>query len=280
MSSIYGRLGFDAGNPIAAQAVRPMDDGVLKQMKMMPSFLNAWQTKDVAEANTGGYFQNPVANTIINVNITANTMMKMANGNPLVGTTSTITNLLANTKNNAILISYSNTQIGISSECNNFTYITNRLSNVVGMDSDMTTPHYQIAIGYGKMMAYITYQSDGIQNNSPMMGSFTSLYTGNTLNALIANTTPLLTILTNSLSGNNSSISLSDAQKLDNNMYQMYTTMYRCRTSDSAFYQNSAAVFSDYNNATQFNGAGQTETQLIQEVIGSPKLLSRLNANT
>jgi hypothetical protein len=280
MSSIYGRLGFDASNPIAADAVRPLDDSVLKQMRIMPPFLNAWQTKDVAEANTGGYFQNPVTTTIVNVNIVANTMMAMANGNPLVGTTGTITSLLANTKSNAILIGYSNTAIGISSECNNFIYITNRLSNVIAMNADMNTPHYQIAIGYGKMMSYITYQSDGVANNSPMMGCFTSLYTGNTLNALIANTTPLLTILTNSLSGNNSSISLSDAQSLDSNMYQIYTTMYRCRTSDTSFYQNCAVVFADYNTVTQFNGAGQTETQLLQEKIASPKLLARLNANT
>jgi hypothetical protein len=280
MSSIYGRMGFDGSNPIADIAVKPLDDSVMKQMKMMPPFLNTWQTKDVAEANTGGYFQNPVATTIINVNATANTMRHMANSNPLVGTTGTITTLLANTKNTAILISYSNTALSISSECNNFTYITNRLSNMVSMGTDTTTPHYQLAIGYGKMMSYIAYQSDGVQNNSPIMGCFTSLYTANTLNSLVANTTPLLTTLTNSLTGNNSSISLTDAQSLDSNMAQIYSTMYRCRTSDTSFYQNCAAVFADYTAATQFNGAGQSENQLIQEVIGSPKLLERLNANT
>jgi hypothetical protein len=204
----------------------------------------------------------------------------MANGNPLVGSTGTITSLLANTKITAITIGRSNTALGISSECNNFTYITNRLSNMVPMNSDMTSPHYQIAVGYGKMMSYITYQSDGVANNSPMIGAFTSLYTANTLNSLVANTNILLVTLQNSLTGNNSSISLTDAQSLDNNMTQIYTTMYRCRTSDTLFFQNSALVFEDYNNATQFNGAGQTETQLIQELIGSPKLLSRLNANT
>ena len=280
MSSIYGRLGFDAENPIADLAVRPLDDGVLKQMKMMPPFLNDWQTKDVAEANTGGYYQNPVATTIINVNNTANTMWHLANGHPITGTSTTITNLLSHTKNTAIDISYSNTAAHITSECDNFLYITNRLSNVVSMDKDMTTPHYQIAIGYGKMMSYITYQSDGVANNSPMMGCFTSLYAGNTLNSLVANTNTLITTLQNSLTGNNSSISLTDAQNLDNNMTQIYTTMYRCRTSDTSFFQNCSTVFNDYTAATQFNGAGQTETQLLQEVIGTPKLLARLNANT
>jgi len=279
MASVYGRLGFDSTNPVANSIVQPLAPDVLAQMKMIPSWMNAWQTKDVAEANTGGYFQNPVANTIINVNTVANTMIRMANGNPLVGSTGTITSLLSNTKNNAITIGRSNTAAGISSECNNFTYITNRLSNVVDMGSDVTTTHYTIAIGYGKMMSYLTNQTDGVQNNSPSIGGFTSVYTGNTLNALVANTTPLLTILTNSLTGNNSSISLSDAQNLDNNMYQMLTTMVSCRTNDQNFYVNSGAVFHDYNEVSQFNGMGQSQTQLIK-MIGSPKLLSRINANT
>jgi hypothetical protein len=280
MSSIYGRLSFDASNPIASIAVRPLSDSVINQMKLMPPFLNGWQTQDVANTNTSGYFQNPVANTIILVNNAANMMIKMANGNPIVGQTITITKLLSNTKNNAINIGYSNTELNLSSECDNFTYITNRLSNMVPMNSDTTTPHYVLAIGYGKMMSYITYQSDGVANNSPMIGCFTSLYTGNTLISLIANTNPLLVTLQNSLTGNNSSISLTDAQNLDNNMYQIYTTMHRCRTSDTAFYQNCSVVFNDYTSATQFNNIGQTETQLIQELIGSPKLLSRLNGNT
>jgi hypothetical protein len=216
----------------------------------------------------------------------------MANGSPLIGQTITLTDLLANTKNTAITIGRSNTALGISSECNNFTYITNRLSNMVSMGTDTTTPHYQLAIGYGKMMSYISYQSDGVQNNSPIMGCFTSLYTANTLNSLVANTNILLVTLNNSITSqttgtppntittHSSNISLSDAQSLDSNMAQIYSTMYRCRTSDTSFYQNCAAVFADYTAATQFNGAGQSETQLIQEVIGSPKLLERLNANT
>lgn len=284
MASVYGRLGFDSSGPIASTMVQPLSDTVLTQMKVMPPWMNAWQTKDVAEANTGGYFQNPVANTIITVNNVANTMMLMANGNPIIGTTLTITKLLSNTKNTAITIGYSNA-IGILinysnthlvSECTNFKYITDRLSNVADIGSDVDTPHYSISIGYGKMMNYVMNQTDGVQNNSPIIGGFSSVFSANVLNAIIANTTPLLTILTNSLTGNNSSISLSDAQSLDNNMNQLLTTMVTCRTNDKNFYQNSNAIFNDYNQVSQFNNMGQSENQLIQ-IIGSPKLLSRLN---
>jgi len=291
MASIYGRLGFDSTNPIANAAVQNYDANVNSQLALIPTWLNEWQTKDVAEANTSGYFQNPLVSTLSNVYVVANTMMNMVGNNvPITGSTTTITNLLANTMNNAYSIGYSNTQLSITSEYDNFLYITNRLSNVVDMDSNTNVPHYETAIGTGKMMAYITNQSDGIQNNSPMIGCFTSLYTQDTLDSLVANTNPLLVILKNSINHTviaspysesyTSNISLSNAQSLDTNMSGILNTMKRSRTSDTSFYQNSRAVLSDYTKATQFNSIGQTENQLIQERIGTPKLLSRLNANT
>ena len=48
-------------------------------------------------------------------------------------------------------------------------------------DSDPTLPTYRSATGIGKMVMYLTYQIDGVQNNAPMLGSFTSLYTKNDL---------------------------------------------------------------------------------------------------
>jgi hypothetical protein len=159
-------------------------------------------------------------------------------------------------------------------------------------DANMTVPHYQTATGYGTLLTYITNQTDGIQNNSPMIGCFTSLYTQNTLDAAVANTSNLLIILENSITrtsyvfeGNtyydyNSTISLTDAQNLYANMNAIFSTMNTCRTNDTSFYQNSQSVVNDYNKVSQFRSLGQTENQLIQERIGSPKLLSRLNANT
>jgi len=293
MASIYGRLGFDSTNPIANSSVKNYDENVNNLMSMIPNgtWLNAWQTKDVAEANTSGYFQNPLITTLANVQIVANTMLGLTSNNKIInGSTNTITTLLANTRTNARSIGYSNTAASIVSECDNFSYHTNRLSNVIDPDKNVTLPHYQTATGYGTLMCYITNQSDGIQNNSPMMGSFSSLYTQNTLDALVANTTSLLNILANSITQTvilipysqtyTSNISLSDAQSLDTNMAAIYNTMYVSRTSDTTFFQNSKATMDDYNKAAYFSKLGQSENQLIQERIGSPKLLSRLNANT
>ena len=288
--SIYARLGFDSSNPIANSMVEPLSANVLSQMEMMPPWMNEWQTKDVAEANTGGYFQNPLVNTMINVGTVANTRLDIANGASISGSTPTITSLLANTKNVAHTLTYSNTALEIVSEIDTFTYFTNRLSNVTPMDQNITLPHYQTAIGFGKMMMYLTNQSDNVQNNSPMTGSFTSLYSGNTLDSAVINTASLLVTLNNSISSQTtgtppntittytSSISLADAQKLCDNMYGILNTMQSCRTNDTTFFQNSSLVLNDYNIVAQFKAMGQTESQLIMEKIGSPKLIERLNS--
>jgi hypothetical protein len=288
MTSIYARLGFDSTNPISNSAVQDFSDSVKNQMDLMPSFLNEWQTQDVATSNTAGYYQNPLISILSSVYTTANNLIKEKH--PITGSSNAISVLLANTRNNAVTITYSNTELSITSEYDSFLYHTNRLSNMVPMDSNTTLPHYQTAMGIGKMMIYITNKSDGIQNNSPIMGNFTSLYTGNTLTSLQANAATLLVTLNNSItvtttgtppntvSTYSSNISLFNAQSLDNAFSGLLNTMRGTRLSDTAFFQNSSAVLDDFNKVREFSKMGQSETQVVTEKIGSPKIIERLNS--
>ena len=61
MSSIYGRLGFSFSDPDNTGAVQSYSANVNQQMTLLPPLLQPWQISDVANQNTGGYFQNPVA---------------------------------------------------------------------------------------------------------------------------------------------------------------------------------------------------------------------------
>jgi hypothetical protein len=288
MTSIYARLGFDSTNPIANSTVQDFSESVKNQMSLMPPFLNEWQTQDVANANTSGYYQNPLISILSSVYTTANNMVNEKH--PITGSSNAISILLANTRHNAVTITYSNTQLLITSEYDSFLYHTNRLSNMVPLDTNTTLPHYQTAMGVGKMMIYITNKSDGIQNNSPIMGNFTSLYTGNTLTSLQANAATLLITLNNSITVTttgtppntittySSNISLSNAQDLDDAFSGLLNTMRGARLSDTAFFQNSSAVLDDFNKVREFSKMGQTETQLVTENIGSPKIIERLNS--
>lgn len=293
MTSIYARLGFNPNNPIANSAVQDLSDSVKTQMSLMPSFLNEWQTEDVATSNTTGYYQNPLISILSDVYTVSNNMMNVAH--PLRGSSNDITLLISNARSSAVTMTYSNTEQSITSEYDSFLYHTNRLSNMVPMDSNTTLPHYQTAMGIGKMMIYITNKSDGIENNSPIMGNFTSLYTGNTLTSLYANASSLVVTLNNSITttttsgtdGNGnpitittytSNISLSDAQSLNTAFSGLLSTMRTSRLNDTAFFQNSSAVLDDFNKVREFSKMGQSEDQLVTEKIGSPKIIERLSS--
>lgn len=279
MSSIYSRLGFNSSDPATANTVTNYTANVVNGMNLLPTLLNAWQTEDLASSNTGGYFVNPVANVTQTIKITSNTIVGLIAAN-LTGSTPTITTNLQNTK------TYANTVYNTTAD--SYLYTTNRESNVVDVGTDVTTPHYKLAMGIGKMLSYITYQSDGVQNNSPIMGSFVSVTLGNTLTDLQSTLANVTIILANSItqggggggSPPSSNISLADSQLLLNTMYQIANTMYSYPLQDTQFFTNSRDVISDYHNVAQFSHIGATETYLLNNFIGTDKIKSRINSGT
>jgi len=274
---IYDRLGFKTTDSLSNSAVQSYSANVNIQMNSMPQLLNSWQTADVANSNVGGYFVNPVFTVANNILTTANTLYYAANG--VSGSNQSITLSLANTRSAAYQLA--NTTV------NNYIYITNRQSNVVDAGTDTTTPHYELSIGVGKIMAYLTYQSDGIQNNSPIIGSFTCLFLGNTLNSLYNTMNVMTSQLANSITitqqglsnySNTTNINLQFAQTLENTVVTIQNTMNTHIQNDTTFFNNSQSVLSDFSTVRQFSNTGQTEDDLLQNYIGSPKLLSRLNS--
>jgi hypothetical protein len=274
---IYDRLGFNTTDSLSNSAVQAYSANVNIQMNSMPQLLNSWQTADVANSNVGGYFVNPVFTVANNILSTANTLYYTANG--VSGSNQSITLSLANTRSAAYQLA--NTTV------NNYIYLTNRQSNVVDIGMDTTTPHYKLAVGVGTMMCYLAYQSDGVQNNSPMIGNFTSIFLGNTLNSLYATMNVMTNQLANSITitqqglssySNTTNITLQFAQTLENTVVTIQNTMNTHIHADTAFYNNSRSVLTDFTTVRQFTGMGQTQSDLINNHIGSPKLLSRLNS--
>ena len=199
----------------------------------------------------------------------------------VTGDTPTITSILSN------LYSTSNT---LSSVASNFQYHTDRMSNVVDMDVDVENPHFQTSIGYGKMIMYIVNQTDGIQNNSPMIGSFGSIFASNVINAnantFLSYSQLYLQSITSSttiegdpptaITTNTSNISLSNAQTLYNTANNLYNLMTTHMSQDKQFYQNTKILSDKLNKFSAFNNIGQTETDLIMNHIGTEKIKTRL----
>jgi len=273
--SIYGRLGFNSTDPTTNATVSNYSSGVANNMALMPPLLNAWQTEDISTSNVGSYFVNPVAGITATISSTMSTINTATIGINVQSTiSSTVTQALRDLGNTAAT--------AVSSAAN-YLYVTNRESNVVDIGTDITTVHYKMAIGYGKILTYITYQSDGVQNNSPMMGNFTSITLGNTLNTLSNTLTTQQIALSSSItmgSPNTSSYTLAQTQALQNTVSSINTLMTFYPAQDNAFFAASAAVISDYSAVAHLSELGATETLLVNTYIGTDKLKTRLLSQT
>lgn len=272
MGSIFDRLGY-----VDPVAVSNLSANTVAQMNNMPRLLSDWQKTDMENSDTTGYYQNPVANVTQDIWDTSNTLY--------ISTTNlTGNNILYPADNVAITLSLSNTHTilgNISTKtANSYLYLTNRLSNVIPPGTDTIIPDYNSALNMGKMMMYITNQTDNVQNNSPMIGSFTSVMISNTLNDLYSSFSNSATLLLNSISGSTSNLSLTQVLTLENTANTINNTMVKHYNDNLSFYHNSKAVLRDFSIMQKLstNNLGETERLLINDYVGTPKLTSRINS--
>jgi hypothetical protein len=159
MSSIFGRLNFAGGDYI-----EPLANTTIKHMDTMPPLLDDWQKQDLADNNVSGYLKNPVSSQI---GLLSNDALAI-NVIPYIAQT-----------NASIVLAAADT---LRQTCVTFSAHVDRIAGVVDITTNtVTLPHYNTAVGIGKIMMYITNQSDGVENNAPIMGSFSSLYTADEL---------------------------------------------------------------------------------------------------
>jgi hypothetical protein len=273
--SIYGRLGFNSTDPTTNATVSNYSSGVANNMALMPPLLNTWQTEDISTSNVGGYFVNPVGSLTITINSALNSINAATLAINVQSTiSSTVTQALRD---------LGNTAVGAVGTVNNYLYVTNRQSNVVDPGTDVTTVHYRMAIGYGKILSYITYQSDGVQNNSPIMGNFTSITLGNTLSTLSNTLSSQQITLSNSITmgtPNTSNLTLAQTQAISSTIGSITSLMTTYTTQDNAFFTNTKAIMADYSTVSPLGDMGATETLLVNTYIGTDKLKTRLLSQT
>ena len=149
-NSIYALLNYPSNDPVMNAAAQPFSANVQYQMNLMPTMVKTWQQDDIAANNTTGYFQNPtLSQSVWN---SANNFLSLTS-TYLGGNTGGITTLISNTISVAQNMS--------NNTANSYVYHTNRMSNVIEPDINGDLPHYQTAIGYGKMITYITNKKIG-----------------------------------------------------------------------------------------------------------------------
>jgi len=178
MASVYGRLGFDFDSNNTT--IFTLSDEAVAHLNSSPSFLpKSWQVTDLAENNTSGYYQNPTANVYTSLYANTNLIFQTAN-----------TVFTANT----FPLAFSGEGANLANTASNFLITLNQFKshtdNISGVNaladagiSARDFPYRESALGFGKFLIYLTYQTDGITNASASLGSLTSLFVTDQLNA-------------------------------------------------------------------------------------------------
>jgi hypothetical protein len=247
-----------------------LSPGQLKLLGSVPPPLKEWQADDLINVSVGGYFQNPLLVNLNSIIVLVNNIKTTANSLNIQFT-------YASGLANSLYSSASN----VSSEIPKFIDHTNRISGTTSTNDPLNLPDYQFAISVGRQVLTIVEQVDGVQNNIPMLGNFTSLTVSDDLaNTIITLSTDYDT-LNNSItivdSNAVSNISNSSMSGIIDHLDSTYKLLNGRRTADVSFYLNSLSLIKDYNTVSQFNHVGTNSKYLIYTLnIGTEKLKTNL----
>lgn len=269
MSSIFQRLGynFDTDRFGDAQYLSP---GAEAYLKAAPIELASWQQSDIANGNiqTTNYYKNPlgpdctllIANTSNIASFAANTPFDFAaNANLTLFTTAT----------------------NLETELNYFLSHTNNVSGVTLMTSNTDTiPSLESASSIGNYLLRIVNVSDNIQNTTPLLGSITSIFVGEEISSNVAVVNTALQLLNSSVALNgNCYLSQTQVLSISNTLNVLNTFVSYRRVSDWNFFANATSIVMDTVKLSSFNNMGNTQTYLVNNLIGTDELKKNL-ANT
>jgi len=264
-SGVYATLGYNFSDP--NHYIQPLSADTQSHLNTMPPFLSTWQAQDIAQNNVGGYFQNPVANSLISIGSSANSLFSSAN-----------TSLNINYKVTANLI---NLTIACTNLIANIPTVINHADNLSGINAitQQNVPYYQNATSLGKTALYITNQTDGITNNSTILGSFGTILIGPQISTQ-ANTlaNDLITLTSNILPNGYCILSNTQIVQITSDVSNTNTLLTNQRNQDVTFFNNLQTLVNNYNNTKQFNNLGQSQSYLLNNFIGTSKLINRINS--
>lgn len=258
--SVFNRYGlnFDTARFGDADNLSPGASNTLALIANTTPAFAPWQ---VAALEAGSpvrtdYFKNPTANDV-------NSMI----------TNATLIAANANTINASTLEA---TAASLIVELNAFKSHTDNISGVVVVTDMYNYPSYDSAFSMGQQSMMLLTKTDGPQQNTDvMLGSFTSLFIQDILDAntiQLSAYAPLINVAT----GNTDPI-INTVSDYCNTTSSILNTR---RLADWAFYQNTLQVMKDMAFLQQFTQMGATQTYLVKNLIGTPTLVNNLSANT
>ena len=267
-TGLYATLGYNFDDPNGS--VTTLSAETQQTMSNLPPIITAWQAQDITNNSVGGYFQNPVA-TSVNTIITVSSQIRvLANSTTANDTTYT------GSVDFGPMITAAD---ALNSTAQSFLTHTDKVSGVTSISGQTdieTNPYYQTAVNYGKQAVYLTNQTDGVVNNSPIMGCMTSILVGPQISANASTLSADYVVLTNGINASN--ITINQANQITAHLTSTNSFLSGRQSNDVTFFGKVKSLVDNYNTTKPLTSMGETETFLCNNLIGTSKLVSRINS--
>ena len=279
MATLFDRTGFNFTDP--SGTITALPNTAIQQLNTAPALVpNQWMRDDLINDDTTGYYKNPVANSCNIIWNTANTLVSIANNLQGIANTTALWTTIYTTLGNIV---------DANTEMVQFINHTNRISGVVPITANTDAadkPHLEQAMQIGRALTYVIYQVDGREDNAPMLGSFTSILVANTVSDYANVIVTYPNTVNNSISTtidpitfdpiNTSNLTYNTVNSIAEFANTLYTLLHDRRVHDENFYTKSNQLVNESKNIRRYENLGASEDNLVQNLIGSDKLKSRL----
>lgn len=288
MSSLFEQLGYNFTS--TGGAIVDFDEDVLENLNRIPPLLEDWQYEDLRNDDYAvtNYLKNPTKPITLSIQTNVGDILSLSSG---VGNLGGIASRCLNILNHFVAgPTEGSPPVLVLGSSTKYIAHCDRLSGLVQPNEDTSElPHYDLAIGTGKTLMYIIYQSDGIQNNAPVLGSFTSLLIGDELtdkNEIIITYPPIINASITCVSSDDgfgntitvctSNLSSGQITQIQSELDNIHLLFNGRRIHDENYYTNAVALLEKYNEMKRYKDPGQSEKNLFNNFIGTDRLKSNL----
>ena len=279
MATLFDRTGFNFTD--TSGTITTLPNTAIQQLNTAPALVpNQWMRDDLINDDTTGYYVNPVANSCNIIWTTANTLVSIANNLQGAANTTPLWTTIYTTLGNIV---------DANTEMVQFINHTNRISGVVPITANTDAadkPHLEQAMQIGRALTYVIYQVDGREDNAPMLGSFTSILVANTISDYANTIVTYPNTVNNSISTtidpitfdpiNTSNLTYNTVNSIAEFANTLYTLLHDRRVHDENFYTTSNELVNEAKNIRRYDNLGASESSLVDNLIGTDKLKSRL----
>ena len=298
MANLFDKTGFNFTD--TSGVITTLPNTAISQLNSAPSLLpSQWMVDDLNNDDAKGYHVNPVAASCNTIWASSNTLINITSslqgsGNLTALWTTINLDLKAISGYNVTTGDAENPPIvttKYTGQMEEFLAHTYRISGVVPITANVDAaakPHLEQAMQIGRALMYLVYQTDGREDNAPMLGSFTSILVANTINeyaniivSYASTINASITITTETvgedvITTKTSNLSYATVNTIASTANSLITLVRDRRIHDENFYTNSNQLVNDAKSIRRYASLGTSESSLIDNLVGSDKLKSRL----